>query len=489
MAQEVARPTELTARDLVGRNLGGINVILGKNGCGKSTFLHGLDAVLGSMPQVRTRYITPERGGMLDYQPNVESNISGNPSWLRDTRRANRFGQFREQTVVQYRLLELAVLRKLEDDVRAGGPQLEAKSFHETVDQINELLDNVQIRRASEGGGAFTTHSRATGEQVGSSLVSSGETELISLAIECLTFAAQCEPDKENVLLLDEPDVHLHPDLQARLMQLLIRLVNDNGFTVLLATHSTAVVAALASTPETRVALMKAGDRELQFHAISEVHRRVLPIFGAHPLSNIFNKSPVLLVEGDDDERIWQQAVKTSQGKLRLYPVACDGVSHLPEYEGVVTSVLGAVYDNPVGFSLRDRDNDPESIEDLPPLVRCRLSCRTAENLLLSDDVLGAAGVAWTDVVERIQGWLGTGLAHPKRAQMQDFADGGFERKSAPLKDIRMLLVGEMIGSSKPWEVLVGQTIGTAYVSGHFSVAAHSLGDYLGTKTVSALLT
>jgi hypothetical protein len=35
----------------------------------------------------------------------------------------------------------------------------------------------------------------------------------MSLAIEVLAFANECEPGKENVLFLDEPDVRLHPDL------------------------------------------------------------------------------------------------------------------------------------------------------------------------------------------------------------------------------------------------------------------------------------
>jgi len=58
---------------------------------------------------------------------------------------------------------------------------------------------------------------------------------------------------------------------------------------------------------------MRPGDTDLQFAPIDDGLRKVLPVFGAHPLSNIFNQAPVLLLEGDDDERIWQQAVRSSQ--------------------------------------------------------------------------------------------------------------------------------------------------------------------------------
>ena len=57
--------------------------------------------------------------------------------------------------------------------------------------------------------------------------ISSGESVLISLAIECLIFCKEYVSDKQNILLLDEPDVHLHPDLQFKLMQFLQKLVEE----------------------------------------------------------------------------------------------------------------------------------------------------------------------------------------------------------------------------------------------------------------------
>ena len=43
---------------------------------------------------------------------------------------------------------------------------------------------------------------------------------------------------------------------------------------------------------------------------------------------------------------------------------------------------------------------------------------------------------------------------------MKAFADEGFKRKDADLKDIRMILLGDVLRSKKPWEVLVGKAIG-----------------------------
>jgi ATPase subunit of ABC transporter with duplicated ATPase domains len=72
-----------------------INIVLGKNGCGKSTLLKAVEN--GLTTGGRKRYITPERGGVLTYQPSVEQNLTSNVNWLGESCRANQFNQFREQ--------------------------------------------------------------------------------------------------------------------------------------------------------------------------------------------------------------------------------------------------------------------------------------------------------------------------------------------------------------------------------------------------------
>jgi ABC-type multidrug transport system ATPase subunit len=148
-------------------------------------------------------------------------------------------------------------------------------------------------------------------------MVSSGETELISLGIEFLEFTKESAPGKDNILFVDEPDVHLHPDLQDRLAKFIVEVLRDKPVTLVLATHSTALLTSLAEATEARVAFMRRKETSLSFSPISDIDRAILPIFGAHPLSNVFNNAPALLIEGEDDERVWQQAVRSAQGKIR----------------------------------------------------------------------------------------------------------------------------------------------------------------------------
>jgi predicted ATP-dependent endonuclease of OLD family len=66
------------------------------------------------------------------------------------------------------------------------------------------------LRRSDRGFKIFNKD----GSEVSEDQVSSGEAELIALAIEVLVFSRDSRSNR--VLLLDEPDVHLHPDLQQR---------------------------------------------------------------------------------------------------------------------------------------------------------------------------------------------------------------------------------------------------------------------------------
>jgi len=461
-----------------------INIILGKNGCGKSTLLKGVESgFAGTFGNVK--YITPERGGALVYDSGIDQQLHNNIAWLGSSRRANQQNQFRQQTIAQYRSLETNVLRALEASVKAGN-QEHPPLFDETLTRINNLLDNIQIQSDPAGGPIFKIISKASGGIIDALSISSGESELISLAIECLAFASSLVKGKENILFLDEPDVHLHPDLQGKLMQFLIELVEEHDFRVVIATHSTPLLGGLSGYDKAVLALMKPGDRELQFEPITEQYKQILPVFGAHPLSSVFNKTPILLLEGEDDVRIWQQAVRSSRGRISVYPVQCQTINKLNEYEVKVVRIVEAIYENPIAYSLRDRDGAEESIDDMLPVVRMRLSCRAAENLILCDEVLESTGVSWADFKSRSEKWLSDNAEHPQYEAFSRFKKGGYRRKTADLKRLRVLIVGAILGSDKPWEVLVGQVLANQKRSQ--SPVSHSMQDYLGEKLISRIL-
>jgi hypothetical protein len=209
----------------------------------------------------------------------------------------------------------------------------------------------------------------------------------------------------------------------------------------------------------------------------------VIPVFGAHPLTNVFNSMPILLVEGEDDVRIWQHAVRSSNGRLRLWPCPAGDVQSLDRYEKVAAEVIAAVYDDAKAFSLRDRDDAPYEIENRPHVKCMRLFCRTAENLILSDDVLSLLGLNWSAFRGRAQEWLENNPIHSQAGLLKAFISS-FDRTNADVKGLRMLFMA-IAGSNKPWEVAVGQAI--AQLDATAPQGEGSLAYMLGKKVVTEL--
>ena len=465
------------------KNLNKINIVLGKNGCGKSIMLRTIEQnVLSQNENIgKSKYITPERGGALTYEAGVEQNLTTNINWLPGQRRRNQSGNFRQQSVGQYRILETLVLREIEKEKRSD-PEY---TFDLYVSNINSLLDNIEIRRHDA---AFKIYKKETETELNANVISSGESELISLGIECLIFSKECVSAKENILFLDEPDVHLHPDLQVRLMHFLKELVDKINFRVLIATHSTAILGALESYEDACLAFMTFDQKELEFKPVSDIYRKILPVFGAHPLSNVFNEAPILLVEGEDDERIWQQAVRTSSGRIQLYPCSVDGTGNMSDLEQEAQNIIRTVYDDAKGYSLRDREGNEIEIEDLLPIVRLKLVCRNAENLLLTDEVLQALSINWEQLNEKVNGWLDKNSGHLHYEVMNGFKNSGFDRKNYDIKEVRNDIMG-IIGSSKPWEVAVGQTIANLTWNGSTQFNQDgSIYSFLGEKLVKNII-
>lgn len=451
-------------------------VLLGKNGSGKSTLLRELD----KDNAFTTRYISPERGGSLKYDPGVENNMFRNENWLRDDRRKNRTENFRQQSAAQFRHLEVLVLREIEKEEEKRKDS--TYSFDTTINSINALLPQISIVRSDKG---FSIQSK-DGSVVNEDSISSGESELIALAIEVLVFSRQSS--KEKILLLDEPDVHLHPDLQTKLTEFIQKVAEENDFRVVVATHSTAVTGAFSCTADLQIApISNRGQTEFNSFGNNAICNAILPLFGAHPLSSHFTRSPVMLVEGEDDLRVIDQMVRSSNGRYHFSPRAVGSVDVMGEWEEWLNAYLPALYDDPIAYSLRDLDESPTcEIANLGVVSRIRLNCYSIENFLLSNETLEAYGQTPDGFCSALRGWVRHQPEHQMADQISALCDSWTDRRTRRIKDIRNIIVA-LLGTNKPWEVVVGQILARTDVSDDGKEG--SVRHYLGEPAVRTLFT
>ncbi|EGQ7992769.1 AAA family ATPase [Vibrio vulnificus] len=472
---------------LKAEGLKNINILLGKNGAGKSRFLRLIDEHLQYNSEYNIRYISPERAGVFKRDGYVLNNLESDPSWLGNSRRVNQAENFKAVSATLLREVETAYLRQLQDNPEIrNDPNRNFRT--ERLDNINRLLSNISIFQE----GSNFEFRNIEGEVIQPNQISSGESESVSLAVELMYFFDNLKRERFNLLLLDEPDVHLHPDLQGRLANFLINLVDNlpsedkDNVAVILATHSTPFICALAKSEQTSIGTKDFGVTNVNFVGISAQLKKIAPFFG-HPLSLSLSQDPMLILEGEDDERVWQQAARTSQGKIRLFPVIANSVDQQTELESFTADIIDSLYDNPIAFSLRDGDGVVDGLVPVGSVTRFRLQCYAIENLLLTDQVLTQLGTTWDDFQALAAEWLEHNSQHRDCLKIRALISAADRLRNTKIKDIRQLICS-ICSSKKPWEVVVGQAIGKLDAS-QLPEGEFSLTTFIGLDAISKLLT
>jgi ABC-type branched-subunit amino acid transport system ATPase component len=482
----------LKESELKGQNaqligLNNINVIMGRNGAGKSRFLRDIEDVTSRSKQLYyVRYVSPERAGSFQRDGNVLTNMSSNPDWLRQTRAVNQASNFKAASAMLFREAEVLYLRRL-----ASTPEIRmdpTRNFAvDRLGKVNQLLTNIELVM---GNADFEFRSLASGETISPNAISSGESEAVALAAEILYFFDTIDPAKFNVLLLDEPDVHLHPDLQARLGKLIIAMLEEfadkaESIAVCLSTHSAPLVCSLADSKYVSIGTKSFEVNSVTLKPTSDQLRKVAPFFG-HPLSLSLNEDAALILEGEDDERVWQQAARTSQGRIKVFPVLAGSVDQQGELETFCVDLLATLYDSPIAFSLRDGDgvvNEP--LEHNLPLKRYRLDCYAIENTLLTDPCLAVMNTSWDDFVGKAAAWIAANPDHADIEMLQQVTESDDRFRHTKIKKIRQLICA-VLDCRKPWEVVVGQAIGA--LTKNDLTNSNMLIDFLGIEMVGDVI-
>lgn len=449
---------ELNVTGAKATNIGNLNVLLGRNGSGKSRFLRKLDESFSDNSDVNVRYISPERAGVFQRDGAVLTNMEQNKSWLERVRRKNQADKFKAASAQLLRDVETAYLRSLQDkpEIRLDS----SKNFRtDRLERINALMPNLRIEQEDSD---FVFRS-LSGEVIAPDQISSGESESVSLAAEIMYFFETLKSDKFNLLLLDEPDVHMHPDLQARLVYFMIQCLEDlvedhrNRVAILIATHSTPFVSSLVSSHFARIGTKKFEDDLVQFKPIDDNIKKAAPFFG-HPLSLSLSNDVILILEGEDDERVWQQASRSSNSRINVFPVLAQSVDVQGEMERFCETMLTAIYDDPIAYSIRDGDGIDEKLEPVGPVIRFRLCCYAIENALVTDECLFLLGYSWDEFKQVASRWIESNSSHRDVELIGGLIKSENRMRHQKIKNVRQLICS-IAGSNKPWEVLIGQSI------------------------------
>lgn len=465
----IQRPGFLGTEPWQLRSLTDIVVVMGKNGSGKSLLLR----TWRNQAPDSIHYVIPERTGDLTYQAQYLNDESDG------TKRGNAYAgnfvaEYRRRIIGRVQTYFMTRGNHRGSLIPGGGPaeieRLLGSLFPEFSVELRSANPPYALRRLGE---AITQIEQ----------LSSGEAQLLTIGLDILTIAAiwEIEECKERVMLIDEPDAHIHPDMQARLADFICRIVNRFALQVVVATHSTSLMSALGQFGGNRASVIYIDRNKSDYQArpFDEATRELAACLGGHVLMGPLFGAPILLVEGDDDYRIWSQVPRHHIINIAALP--CNG-EEIKKYQRILENLLASLCETPpkpLGFALLDGDKplpEPNQENQQRYVKYVRLACHEAENLYLTDTVLGDLSHTWDSASDAIAtaasgfGEKGQRLATCKT----------WDRAAADLKGIISEIATILDPKGIAWTHRVGVAVGRRRPSGELEA-------FLGPSVVDGL--
>ncbi len=155
----------------------------------------------------------------------------------------------------------------------------------------------------------------------------------------------------------------------------------------------------------TSIIYIERNRKEYKTQLFDEVTKEIASCLGGHVLMGPLFGAPLLLVEGDDDYRIWSQVPRHNVINLAVLP--CNG-EEIKKYQHKLERIFTALCeerDTPIGFVLLDGDKAlPQPTPDRPQrfVQYIRLNCHEAENLYLTDIILNDLGHTWKSATDAL---------------------------------------------------------------------------------------
>lgn len=466
----VQKPGDLGPGPWVLRGLKGVTVIFGKNGSGKSRLLRAWR----DQDAASNHYIVPERTGDLNYDPGfLAAELEG--KGRRETANRNFVNNYRQHIVTRIQAYFTA-----RGDVR--GNQLPGNP-EDLETALSTLLPDFSIKISGRANPPYALH-RASGAVVPNiDALSSGEAQLLTVALDVLTIAAMWDMERRErrLMLIDEPDAHVHPDLQVRFADFIATTAKKYELQVVVATHSTTLLAAIGQFCGEDAGVVYA-DRtrsELNVTAFSKYKRELAACLGGHALMGPLFGVPLVLVEGDDDYRIWSQVPRHHVVSIAVIPCGGDEIFEYQEDLERLFEALREDRAHPAGYAILDGDKalpQPNATNPQGHVKFKKLACHESENLYLTDDVLALLGKDWTTAATEIVGAASKfGNKEAKLAQA-----GTWDRKTVDLKGLMVELIEILDPKKVHWTIRVARAIGEKKPEGQ-------LADFLGADLVGTL--
>ena len=469
-----SRPAPLGGGDWSITNLKSITILFGKNGSGKSLLLRSLrDQSVDTI-----HYVIPERTGTLDLQP----------SWLQEESDGNKRSQYGKRNyLAEYRqhvITRIPAYFTTRGSTRKDGVYGDLGDPSDLEDLINQLIPDFSIELNGKDNPPYRlTRASDQANVIGIDQLSSGEAQLLTIGLDVLTVGAiwEIENRNERIVLIDEPDAHIHPDLQVRFADFLMQVAEKYSLQIIIATHSTTLMAAVGqfAGEAAGVVYLNRSNNIFEAKPFDDVTKELSACLGGHALMGPLFGVPILLVEGDDDYRIWSQVPRHHVVSFSVIPSQGEEIK---QYQKSLQQIFSSLRDpglGVAGYALIDADKGkpvPSPANPQDQIKYIQLSCHESENLYLADEVLTTIGTNWTDAADLI---VARANEFGAKAELLLTAQT-WDRKTHDLKLVIKELEQILDTRRVHWTIRTAQVIGRERPVGQVA-------DFLGEEVILAL--
>lgn len=446
---EIGKPNDLGGGIWKLSSLSTITTLFGKNGSGKSRLLRAWR----DKDPTHSHYIIPERIGQLTFEAGylADEADGGRRS---AAGRANFLDTYRQRVATRTQTYFIA--RGATRGRQLPGDPAELEALLSTV------LPDFEMELTG-GNPPYQLRRRSNSEIVGDvNQLSSGEAQIAAIALDIITVSAiwDMQNAPSRLLLVDEPDAHVHPDLQVRFADFLVRVAARFKLQIVVASHSTTLLAALGQFGAQAASVIYLDRTTSNFAAIpfSKEVKELAACLGGHALMGPLFGVPLLLVEGDDDYRIWSQVPRHHAVSFSVIPTNGDEIK---QYQKSLEKILRALREPQglAGYALLDGDKElPLPNPDVPQnhIKFIKLACHEAENLFLTDEVLASLNLNWAQASAAIVGK--SNQFGNKAAQLADAAQ--WNRKTVDIHELINQVTQILDPKNVHWTIRVARAIG-----------------------------
>lgn len=408
------------------QNLPDLVFVTGGNGAGKSSFLMLLKQAGVPEPGTKVMHVGPHRpwrkqqlqkaavhGLPMSYNELLENQNFPqlDQFYFRDLFRISGHARDPDATDESQSLVKAAIAslnEKYRDrlqEVHEGSGRIDPGQFGEPFAPVKDLLERllphlafvrIDENQKNDVKVMFSSRYSFRDSEYDIDLLSSGEKAILSLFWPVLEYQIHknlgiIHPTEARTFIIDEPELHLHPGLQADVVAYLRHLTESENIQFIVATHSPTIIEAALPDELYLISPWQSSPDGNQFSKLADSHDRLLAV--KELLGSAFSYSrtrPVLFIEG---EFASDTTKHTDIGILELILPNFRGYVYVPS-RGKTQAIAGAERlrraaleqgHSITAFALVDADYDDSGPDWVVPWPVCMV-----ENLLLDPASLAA---------------------------------------------------------------------------------------------------